>query len=197
MPIVLVLLLICLSIVAGITNGTRSDTQERFGQQANAIATQMTWYHMSALRQCAKPAICSPGTINVPQPTNAGSLVYSNNFVSATDGTQVVTTWVTGSRFAGPQFGMSGLVASSLKLQSVQTQTTGTTPTYAQSAYVGSWDAATQSLGGTNIYYYSGTNGQTTVPVSQGFGGLTLVNGAPMLVTPLSPATPSTTSATP
>lgn len=171
MPIAIMLLFLVFAVGAELSTGTGTGDQDRNQQMAAAVATQMTWYHMQAVRQCSSPAVCKAGTLTVTAPGKGATMSYSTSFVSVTDGKRVITTWNTGNRLAAAPLQLAGLIGSELRKQSYS------------SAGAGTWSLSSQSVQGNSTYTYTdGTSGQSSVSVPTTFASMTFTDGVPMLV---------------
>ena len=154
---------------------TSSDQRvQGLNDQASALATQMSWYHTQAVKTCQTPNVCAPGPIPIARtslpPGASGN--YSSRYASATDGTIIVTTWIPGgTSFGQAPLGLGGLVASALRQQS------------GGSINAGAYNAAAQTINGVNPFTYGGNTGTEATPTfPPSFGGLTLSDGAPVLL---------------
>lgn len=177
MPLVFVLLLILLSVSAALTTGPRKGDQNRLELTATAVAGQMGWYHMQAVRQCSAAGGCPAGPIAVTTPADGATMSYAGSFRSATDGTTIVTTWVDGNggnRLAGQNYRIAGLIVTALKDLS------------RSSAYAGAYNAADGTIGETRSYTFAGATTpapEIAVPASVA-SELHMADGAPVLETP-------------
>ena len=144
--------------------------------RAQTIATQMAWYHNQAVSQCSPPnSACPVGIIPVNVlylPPN--STIYNNFYQSASNGMTIVTTWIPGN-IPMANDSLSGQVASALRLQSNG------------SLFAGAYNAVSQTIGIGSVFAYQGNyTSSPTILIPLNFGGLSLINGQPVLATPVS-----------
>ena len=168
-------LLFFLVVAAAITEVPRGE-RDYLQYRAEAIATQMSWYHAQAVIQCSPPyPSCPPGVINVntAMASSAYGANFNNWFQSATDGNTIVTTWAP-NNIPSSGAGIAGDVAASLKNLSNS------------SVFAGAYNFQQQTIGIGYIFYYNGQLSQSpSIVIPPGFSGLSLVNGQPVLATPI------------
>jgi hypothetical protein len=175
MPLVMFFLLFILAMTSVITASPHTSVQSDYNNQASVIATQMAWYHNEATTLCTAPNVCAVGKVTVPNadmPPGA-SMVWSSNFESLFNGTEVITIFLPTSPFS-VKTGLNGLVAAAVYTQA------GLTP------YAGSWNAATQTVNGRTSTDAVTAAASGSVVIPQGTEGVTFQDGEAMMVTPTS-----------
>jgi hypothetical protein len=168
-------------------NPTRT---EEFREASKGVAEAMALYHALAVRQCLPPnPVCAPGDIIPEAPS--GSNINMNNmharFQSATNGVHLVTVM---RPFQIQRLdNASGFVSSALRDVTMD------------SVLAGSYVASSGSVSGTTQTYRvrlpdgtvpvmtsraaAGTLSSRLTGIPANIGSITLVNGTPMLATPL------------
>jgi len=157
----------------------RTDGMTDDAMRAQSVADEIMYYHVQATYICEEDsANCNAGRLNLTTRTGATS-AYGARVVSFTDGVSYVATTVvlgasTDNLSMATQF--SGWVTDALQ-QNLSTSD-------AVGEMVGLYSTSAQEA-----YVYPGYVGAETYateyPISQGYGGITLINHQPILITPL------------
>lgn len=164
-----------MAIVAAISGFPR-EQRESLPNRSSALAQQMIWYHNQAVIQCSSPnPSCPVGNIPVittSLPSGSG-VNYSNYFQSVTNGNTILTTWQP-ANVPFSQAGVSGMVVAELK-----TQSNG-------SLFAGAYNSSMQTIGIGSVFIQSGSlTSYPTISIPLNFAGLALVNGQPVIATPV------------
>jgi hypothetical protein len=176
---IFVLLLVVLAIGA-MLDPSRNTRSQDVRDQAAAVAVQMSIYHNAAAIQCSPPSpVCPAGRVAVlatnlpPGATMSYGNAGTGYFQSASDGvSEVVTTWLPANiHNAAAQFATGGLVSAAIRQQS------------GYSVFAGPYNAATQTIGGANLFAYNGQTSTYSVSLPPTFGGMKLTDGYPVLAT--------------